>query len=430
MFEKFISSEIYLDNRNNNERKLALIFTSLIPAFLLFSRAVADVALIITGILFIIHTLKTKNYNFLKPLLIRILLLLWLWFMFSSFFASSNNFSSFASSFVYIRFILFFIACTSWLFTEINALKFAIKIITLTMLITICDSLWQFFTEYSITGNPKYDLVRLTSFLKRPNVGTYLLKLIFPITGLWLITININNKKHLFLSCSLLLCTIGVICITGERTATALALIFLIFSLFAICINSKSHRAYMIAAIICIISAFMLVLYSVPYILSRALGLINDVSDFSSSLYGQLFQASILIWQDNIFTGAGLMQFRHACAVLEQKGLIHYCTTHSHNIYLEILSETGAVGLILFVTFIILCISKTLRVALANHRDIKIFTSAILALSGLCIIFFPISVTMSFITNWSAILNWLGISLCVSLSNIACTEKQAGDIMR
>jgi hypothetical protein len=34
--------------------------------------------------------------------------------------------------------------------------------------------------------------------------------------------------------------------------------------------------------------------------------------------------------------------------------------------------------------------------------------------SGFFVILFPFSVTMSFISNWSAILNWVGISLCLS----------------
>jgi O-antigen ligase len=165
MLEKYINLDIYQSNKHNQMRKIALVLTSLIPLFLLFSRTTADVALTITGILFFIHCVKAKDYSFIKQPIAIVLLLLWLWFMVSSIVAI-HPINAFAISFVFIRYILFFFACIFWIFEETTSLKFAAKIITITLIVVASDALWQFITGFSITGHPKYDGVRLTSFFE------------------------------------------------------------------------------------------------------------------------------------------------------------------------------------------------------------------------------------------------------------------------
>src|SRR5437016_5399687 len=107
MLEKYINLGIIYpqDDKNTGLRLVALILTSLIPLFLLFSRAIADAALSTTGILFVIHCIRAKDYHYIKQPIIIVLVLLWLWFMVGSFFANANNIQAFLINFVYIRFI-------------------------------------------------------------------------------------------------------------------------------------------------------------------------------------------------------------------------------------------------------------------------------------------------------------------------------------
>lgn len=416
MLEKYINLPVYQDDKRNNLRKVGLILTSLIPLFLLFSRVAADTALTVTGILFVVHCIKDKNYSYIKQPVVIVLLLLWLWFIIGSFFAFHSVIDAFLMSFVFIRYILFFFACIYWIFDKIEAFKFAAKIITITIIVAASDALFQFITGFSISGKEQFG-GRLTSFLRRPDIGIYLVKLIFPIVGLWIsIASHLKNKRNLLLSLLLLLFIILVVFLTGERSATALSLICLTLVLFLIGIANKRLRVYMMFGACGIIIAFTLVVYNSSFIQKRVADFVSDISNFPNSLYGQLFKASILSWQEyGIFTGVGIRQFRYSCPSFEEQGLVTYCDLHSHNIYLEILSESGIVGFSLFVIFVILCIYQGVVSIFSKHQDFGIFAGGIFALAGLCTIFFPISVTMSFITNWSGSLNWLGISLCVSL---------------
>jgi O-antigen ligase len=418
MLNKYIDLELYQDNRDNTLRINALVLTSLIPLFLLFSRVAADIAVTVTGLLFLAHCIKTKEFKFIKDSIVATLFVLWIWFMIGSFFAYTNAASSFAMSFVFIRFVLFFCSCTNWIFTEIRPLKFAAKIITATLVIVAIDCLIQFWAGFSISGREQVG-GRLTSFLRRPDVGIYLAKLIFPITGFWLWSaINTQNRRNLFLSSALLLAVICIISITGERTATALSLMALGLILFVIGINNKALRIYMIAAITSTITLFSVIVYYTPFIYKRALDFASDIGNFQASLYGQLFKASILSWKEyGLITGVGIRKFREVCPVFKDSGIITYCDLHSHNLYLEILSESGLVGFVLFATFVALCVYKILQ-SLLGHENLGVFVANICALGGLVTILFPFSVTMSFITNWSGSLNWLGISLCISMAHL------------
>ena len=418
MLEKFININVYQEDRVNTLRKIALILTALLPLLLLFSRALADVATILVGILFVTYCIKEKYYNFLKQPISIALLLLWAWFLISSLFAFSSISKAFSVSFVFVRYILFFFACINWLFTETAAIKFAIKIITITILIAALDTLLQFTTGTSISGKPQMG-GRLTSFLRRPDIGIYLAKLIFPLAAFWLWQAS-SDRKNLLLSCFLLFFVISIVLLTGERTATALCLASIGGILLIIGVSNKNLRSYVLLGITGIFGMFSILVYRSEFLYARMMNFISDIGNFPDSLYGQLFKASLLTWKEHgFFTGVGLRQFRDVCPTFQASGQVTYCDLHSHNIYLEILSESGLVGLILFSVFVMLCLYQIWQSSIATYNKNTIgFVSNICILGGLVLILFPFSVTMSFITNWSGILNWVGISLCIAISRL------------
>ena len=90
------------------------------------------------------------------------------------------------------------------------------------------------------------------------------------------------------------------------------------------------------------------------------------------------FVSSILIFKENIFIGSGFRSFRHACkknqGYFTKENIYYYqsipdrendrinlikamnnnlCSTNPHNLYLEVISESGILG---FSTFILLLI--------------------------------------------------------------------------
>ena len=62
------------------------------------------------------------------------------------------------------------------------------------------------------------------------------------------------------------------------------------------------------------------------------------------------------MFKDNILIGVGPKNFREVCKKREYNFSEKTCSTHPHNTYVQLLSETGIVGF-LFIFFIFLNIS-------------------------------------------------------------------------
>ena len=67
--------------------------------------------------------------------------------------------------------------------------------------------------------------------------------------------------------------------------------------------------------------------------------------------YNSVYQTSIMMWKEKPLTGFGLKSFRIKCWYILQKDVVKFgarlqnitCSNHSHNYYLQLLSEAGIV---------------------------------------------------------------------------------------
>ena len=110
-----------------------------------------------------------------------------------------------------------------------------------------------------------------------------------------------------------------------------------------------------IIILIVLLSSVGLIFYEQNrFLKTRVKETIQIVVNIQSSSYGRIFQSSYEVWEKNKFIGSGLKNYNNQCVKLEDKNEhnspFSYCSpTHSHNILLQIMSETGSVGLIIFV---------------------------------------------------------------------------------
>ena len=91
------------------------------------------------------------------------------------------------------------------------------------------------------------------------------------------------------------------------------------------------------------------------------------------------------------------------------------CDTHPHNIYFEIIAETGFFGFVFFIFFLfylIIFINKIHK----NSKEESILKG--LSFSIIFIFFWPIATTGSFFNNYNSALIWFNIGFLFFLQKI------------
>jgi O-antigen ligase len=375
------------------------------PAFLIIGAAVADIALSLTCAYFLFESFRTKNFDWLKTRWVQVALLIWGYFIFNSFFVPADLFrSTFINSLSWIRFILFATALEHYFLQDPLWRKRLLLSVGAILAFTIFDTLYQFISGHDIFGIPKHSDIRLTGPFGHPRVGMFMTFLLFPtVPALLAILWNKPTKpiKYL-LGLSLLPLCFGVIALTGERIQLPLIAIGFALLLF---IWKRHYRNLLVTAIMGFL-LFGVFFTTIPQFRIRLIeNTQRDLSLKSENHYYQIWSRAVGIVSDYPLFGVGIRNFRDSCKKPKYgptDNLELRCGLHTHNIYLEILVETGMIGLLLFTVILILWMRKTLKYYRLWMNKPHIIGLVI----TLTLVLFPLFATRSFFNNWWAGFFW------------------------
>ena len=402
----------------------------LIPTFSVLGPFFPDLFITITVLYVLFVSIYEKDqivFNYIKKNNFVIFFLIFSVYLFINSvinFIDNNNFSynatvSFFSRTLFLfRFIIYPVSLI-YLIKKFNLRfekKYAFYLI-LTILFIIVDLIIQYNFGKDIFGFTAQErgvaaLNRLSGpFGDELIPGSFLMRYFF--ISLFFLTLLISVKYLNISFVSLMIFMLAAILITGERSAFLLAS----FGVFISFIIFKYLRLKILFASIIFLFLGILVLLSNSSLKSRVvdhtlfqIGISNKWGDnsymkslgivdakFIDSPYGALWETGFRIWNDNKFFGVGVKQFRVKCAQKKydnNKSILKSirCATHPHNTYMEVLSETGSIGFLLFALLIILLFKKIFMIK-KYEKSIK------LPLISTILIFWPIIPTGSFFTN-------------------------------
>ena len=140
--------------------------------------------------------------------------------------------------------------------------------------------------------------------------------------------------------------------------------------------------------------------------------------------YAGIFKTSIMMWKEKPFVGFGLKSFRIKCwDILSKNELLDKplhisCSNHSHNYYLQFLTETGIFGAGLIIIFFIILLKDSFyfykkKYNQKNNLDINLLIPIIILL---IVEIWPIRSAGSFFSTWNATFFWLCASILLAAS--------------
>jgi len=147
---------------------------------------------------------------------------------------------------------------------------------------------------------------------------------------------------------------------------------------------------------------------------------IEKILNWKSSDYGLVWQSAYDVWMQSPVFGVGLHKYREACENLGIYGSSYLNAIgsgvcfHPHNISLQLLSETGIIGFILFYLMVCVLTFSSLKTFYTK----RLWLSFALVLNIIFTCFLPIASSTSFFANKYAAIIWLLIGVMLATNKL------------
>ena len=404
----------------------------LLPAFLVSGPFLSELSVILIDIIFLYLLYREKNFKYLDNNFFKFLICFNIYISLRSIFTEDLLFSL-KSSLTYVRFTFLIFAIKFFLERNEKLLNTFSKIILLTIFILFSDALFQYVNGYNFLGFKIENHDKLNSFFGNEGVlGSYLVRLL----PLFLVCyLNLNQNSHGFIIAILVF---GLfIFLAGSRSAIFLYILFVIL-FFLIFTEFRKSLVFYISMIsvflILIFSSFNLdispkdqnklqsnfkdkISYTIYYNVFDPVRTIlnknskkNEIKIFTP-VYDAHYRTAYKMFQDNFLFGVGNKMYRKLCDNKKYYTNEYSCSTHPHNLYLQILAENGILGSIFVFIIFFYCSFVLFKEFIYRNfkKKKKLNNKFLLLIIGVFINFWPIVPFGNFYNNWLSILIYLPI---------------------
>jgi O-antigen ligase len=386
--------------------------------------------LIVISYIFFKNDIFKIEMNYLDKLVVSLFLYIFFLGIFSSIY--TYYFENFTKDLIvlnktilFLRFFLLYFVMIYLIKNNIINFKYFFIACSVCSLFVCLDLIIQFSFGKDIFGYEKiYPRHTTGPFGDEAIAGTYLQR--FSLFSFFLLPFlfkNKDRKKSNFLLLAVLMLTIFSLIIAGNR----MPLILFIFSLFLVILFEKYLRRYFIYALIFSTMSFS-ILYKtnsnikvhfnvfgekIYVIASSVISGEIDPKNPTMVFHGHFkeFYAGYETWKQNKIFGRGLKSFKLNCPKK-----VENCGAHPHNYYLEIMSDLGLVGLLLFIVIFTYSIYGSITNR-HKFRDNLIYNNLITPFILILFIeMFPIKTSGSFFTTTNSTFIFLIMAIMIGLS--------------
>ncbi len=387
---------------------------SIIPLCLITGPFLSDLCIVLVSIIFLINIFLNKEYFFFNNKFFLIFLIFFIYLFINSL-IKFYDIHNLRSSLGYIRFGIFSLGVIYFIEKEERLLKWTFFVFLICFILLILDGYVQYFLKENIFGNPVDIQSKRIRFLLNDQyiLGSYLSRL-FPIF-LALTFFLYGNKRNYIIFISFLFVLVEtLIFLSGERVA------FFFNTLSAIFIIILINKFKKIRLITLLLSFFIIVLITIHDDTAKKriwdhtinqIGLKSSKINMFSVIHESHYLSAYKMYLDNKILGIGIRNFRNYCNEERYKTHKNSCSTHPHNTYIQLLSETGLIG---FSFGVILFFYFTFKVL--NHLKGALFKKEYLfndfqicLLAAILITIWPVAPSGNFFNNWMSIIYYFPV---------------------
>ena len=420
-----------LNIRFNDERLLVLsgVLMAIYPICFLVGSMLINLNTFIICVIFVVFSVKKKNFFIFKNKYFILLVLLWISFLINLIF-SSNFENSLSRVLGFARFI--FLVASIKIFFEISSSKLqktVFKIWVITFITISFDLIFEYFTGFNMLGFSSPMPGRLSGFLNQElKIGHFYSAFFLICSASILAFTKKNNLLFLFI-----LFAIVVSILIGERSNFIRVLFMSIFFIFLF--DNKNFIKKIIALLITTLFITLFISSNDQYN-KRFWGqflkpvLLGDVKTdkieikgkfnlkeiINYTVYGANYNRGYRVYLDNKLFGVGIKNYRNESnkKKYENKDL-HFNSNaaqiHPHQVHLEFLAETGLFGYFSFFIFIIISLFWSYK-NFFRSKNLIIFSSSLYIIFSLI----PLLPSGSFFTTFGATLFWINYGLMINES--------------
>ena len=302
--------------------------------------------------------------------------------------------SAFTKSIFNFRFFLLYIIVRNIIDKQLVNIKLLSVISLICTVLLSLDIFLQHLIGFDIFGNKPFS-GRYNGFFEHEAIaGSYLQKFfLMSIICLFLLKKNLNQFFIIIFFINIL--GLGIL-LSLDR----MPYLIFFFSIIILLITLKNYRIQLFISLFFIIFVFQIFFINYNVVKNRYLSLVGELelvkitNLFKSSIpkslissnnidknddnlkgdYLKIYYAAFHVFLENPFLGTGLKSFLNECKKLQNNDNKNFtCSTHPHNIYLEIIVNQGIVGLFLFLLFIVILINKNyLKLVFFSKITLKI----------------------------------------------------------
>lgn len=398
----------YTINYFKQKKNFFFLLLCLYPWLLISGPFLSDSIAIILSIYYLFRKISEKDYDDFKKLTFILFCIFCIYILLNSIFIG-QKFVSIKSSLFFFRFGLFALAVCFLLEENKNELKYFFLSLCLVLLVLFFDSVFQKIFGINLIGIKMHHAIRVSSFFADELIlGSYIIK-ILPITLSFLYFLyGDRGDKY---SIIFILIALVLVLLSAEKASFFMIILFSL--LFFPTLNfSKKLKGFIIFIFFLIIGS--VILLNKP-IQKRLYHQLISQSGGGKYMYSRVhhshFKTAYKMFLDKPLFGHGPKMYRFKCSDKKYMEDQFACSTHPHNYILQILAETGIVG----VLFLFLLYINIFIVFIKNLKISKLFkkfsyTEYIIA-SSLLVIFFPLATSGSIFNNWTSCVNFLTIGI-------------------